>query len=186
MSRRGVVAAGALVIAAIALAGWWFARDRPATGAAASAPARDLPAGEVSREGAAVASTTPVTDPDDPSPAIDATHAAVHAIGRGCWAARTPLVTAPGEPDDTVGRMELRLRVEIAAGQARVADAEVVSTRRLTDELRDCIVAGVTAATWPTAAPDQAVTIVELFRMGDYLGPDRSRPPPRPLPPAPR
>ena len=179
--RRATAVAVAAAIVAIAV---WYARcDREVTttGAAPAQPAR-VPSpvsvgGERLDTGAAPVAAT---EADDPAPVIERTHEAVHAIGRRCWGARTPRVVPRGQPDDTVGRMELRLRVAIAAGQATVTDSEVVSTRRLTDELRDCIRAGVAVASWPVAAPDGAIEIVELFRMGDYMTPSPDQPPPIP------
>lgn len=156
-----------------AIAGWLAmrpARDASsatrttnATAAAARVGSR-LPATRI-----AAATATPVLD--DPMPVIDATHDAVHAVGKRCWTERTPRPVAPGRPDDTVGRMELRLHVVVAGGLARVDHSEVIATRRLTDELRDCILAGVAATTWPVASGDGRVEIIGLFRMGDYTVP---------------
>ncbi len=177
-ARRIIAIAAAALVAFVA---WLATRGADVTGAPPppSRPARMRPAPPAPIRD--VATTSVPVEPDDPTPVIDTTHEVVHTIGRRCWAARTPRPVPAGQPDDTVGRLELRLHVTIAGGLARVASSGIVSNRRLTDELRDCIVAGVGAATWPVAAPDGTIEITELFRMGDYTAPSGDTPPP-PLP----
>lgn len=180
MRKAFALGAALVVIAVIALATRGGDDDRAAP-VAPSPPTRVAPP-PVAPRAAAVAEPVAPGDLDDPTPLLDATHAAVHAVGRGCWETRTPRDVPPGQPDDTVGRLELRLRVVVAAGTARVEEAEPVTTRRLTDELHDCIVAGVATATWPAAVPDGVYELTELFRMGDYVVPERPPPPSRPPP----
>lgn len=162
MRVAGVIAAAALV----ALVAWHLIRERgettmsraPAGGSAAAGTAHASPAAP------SLASSN-----DARKPVVDSTHEAVQEIGRRCFQARTPRPVVPGQPDDTVGRLELELRVRVAGGTARVETAEVATTRRLRDDLRDCIVAASRTASWPVSAPDGTHVIVELFRMGDYV-----------------
>lgn len=179
----------AIIIAAVtvALVAWYLRRDdgAPDTARPAATAAHPTPAFAPTPPALpALAPATAAVDPpasDDPLALVDATHAAVHAIGRRCFAERTPRAAAPNTPDDTVGRLELRLRVAVAGGTARVASAEVESTRHLRDDVRDCIVEGARAASWPVTAPDGTHEIVELFRMGDYVAvPSPDSPPPAP------
>lgn len=178
--RAGIVV---VVLAAAGLA-WWWLRD----GASASPSPSRAQAQAASRRPTPIvpartpAAAAPADSEADPTPVLDATHAAVHAIGRACWNRRTPREVPPGQPDDTVGRLELKMTVTVAGGQAQVAAAEVVKARYLTDELRDCIVDGVGAARWGAAAPDATYEITELFRMGDYVLRDQSTPPAGPPP----
>ncbi|NVB82032.1 MAG: hypothetical protein HOV81_26865 [Kofleriaceae bacterium] len=177
MRVAGVIAAAAL----LALVAWYLLRERgDTTSSRASA-------------GSSVTATTAHAPPhspslpssaDDRNPIVDSTHAAVQEIGRRCFQARAPRAVAPGQPDDTVGRLELTLRIRVAGGTAHVETAEVATSRRLRDDLRDCIVAASRTASWPVSAPDGTHEIVELFRMGDYVavpGPDSppSAPPTR-------
>ena len=55
---------------------------------------------------------------------------------------------------------------------------ESATTRRLRDDLRDCIVAACRTARWPVSAADGAYEVVELFRMGDYVAVPRPDSPP--------
>ena len=167
--------AGVIGAALVALVGWYLLRVR-GSATTAAAPATGS---------AVVAPTAPPTlpppdnnDAEDPIAIVDATHAAMQAIGRRCFETRTPRPVAPNQPDDSVGRLELRLRIRIAGRVARVETADTVATRRLRDDVRDCIVADSRAAHWSVAAPDGVHDIVELFRMGDFIAvPHRDSPP---------
>lgn len=177
MRVAGVIAATAL----LALVAWYLLRERGDT-----TSSRAAAGGSAAVETAHAPPPSPSlpSSADDLKPVVDSTHAAMQEIGRRCFRARVPRPVVPGEPDDTVGRLELALRIRVAAGTARVETAEVAGSRRLRDDLRDCIVAAGRSASWPLSAADGAHEIVELFRMGDYVtvpGPDSppSAPPTR-------
>jgi hypothetical protein len=170
--------AGVIAAALIALIAWYVLRERN-TRADPATPAR----------GSAVVVPTrppalPLHDDSDPNtgmPVVDATHTEMQALGRRCFVERTPRPVAANQPDDSVGRLELRLRVRITGGTARVETADIVATRKLRDDVRDCIVAASRAASWSLAAPDGVHDIVELFRMGDFIAvPQPASPPSAP------
>jgi hypothetical protein len=122
-------------------------------------------------------------EPDDAPAVVDRAHAALQAVARRCWEQRQPRRTAPGEPDETTGRLRLRLSLSAAGGEARTGTAEVIEPRQLAPALERCIREAVVAARWPEPSPAAAVAVEELFRMGDYtvpLGP----PPPLAVAPA--
>jgi hypothetical protein len=169
---------GVIAAALLALAAWYLLRDgdTKATSAFARESAvatRSAPSPPASPALAAVDDGS-----EDPSPVVDTTHTVMQELGRRCFAKRTLRTVAPGQPDDTVGRLELRLGIRISDGTARVESADVVSTRRLRDDIRDCIVAASRTARWPVPAPDGNHEIIELFRMGDYVAVTRPDSPP--------
>jgi hypothetical protein len=171
---------GITAAALIALVAWYLLRDRDSR-AVTAAPSTHSPAVTAARTHAQPTLPQAV---DDPTEVVDATHATMQAIGRRCFVTRTPRPAASNQADDSVGRLELRLGIRIADGTAHVQTTDVVATRRLRDDIRDCIVAASRAATWSVAAPDGSHDIVELFRMGDFIavpGPDSppSAPPTR-------
>jgi hypothetical protein len=180
--------AAVIAAALVALVAWYLLRDRrlqPAPAPHARSSAQGAPVAPATTP-PAIPSTTrpalPAADSDDPTALVDATHAVMQEIGRDCFAKRTPRAVASNEPDDTVGRLELRLGIRVADGTARVESADVVATRRLRDDLRDCIVAASRTAGWAVAASDGAHEITELFRMGDYVAVPRPDSPPSSAP----
>lgn len=175
--------AGLIAAALVALVVWYVLKDRDrAAGARSSQPAahRDaVPPATSPRTPAKPA--LPSAELDEPLAVVDTAHATLQAVGRRCFETRTPRPIAPNEPDDSVGRLELRLHIRVDGGTASVDTAEVVATRRLRDDVRDCIVSGSREARWPVTAPDGAVEIVELFRMGDFIAvPQPDSPPSAP------
>lgn len=158
---------GAAMLAVVA---WYLLRERES-----SATPTPRPAATASVPRTATPPALPSREDADPTALVDTTHTAMQAIGRRCFAQRAPRTIVANEPDDTVGRLELKLHIRIATGVARVETADVVTTRRLRDDLRDCIVDASRAASWSVNAPDGTQDIVELFRMGDFVavpGPD--------------
>lgn len=175
--------AGSIAAAVVALVVWQLLKDREGDTKARSAqPAEQRVAVQpVPSPRTPATPALPSPELDEPLAVVETAHATLQSVGRHCFEARTPRPIAPNEPDDSVGRLELRLTVRVDGGTARVDAAEVVTTRRLRDDLRDCIVSGSRAASWPVAAPDGAVEIVELFRMGDFIAvPQPDSPPSMP------
>lgn len=161
--------AGIIALVVLAVLAWYLLREPESSATPTPRPAvtRSVPR--------TAPPALPSPEDGDPSAVVDTTHAAMQAIGRRCFAERTPRKLGANEHDDTVGRLELKLHIRVVAGVARVESADVVTTRRLRDDLRDCIVEASRTATWPVATPDGTQDVVELFRMGDFVavpGPD--------------
>lgn len=155
--------AAIIAAAALAVVAWFLLREPESSATPTPRPAVTTPVPRTAPP------ALPSREDDDPTALVDTTHAAMQAIGRRCFAERTPRTIAANAPDDTVGRLELKLHIRVAAGVARVESADVVTTRRLRDDLRDCIVDASRTATWPVNAADGTQDIVELFRMGDFV-----------------
>ena len=171
---------GVTTAALVALFAWYVLRDRSSHATTATATRGST--ASVAQRSHAPPPALPDHDDDDPAPVVAETHTAMQALGRRCFVTRTPRAIASNQPDDSVGRLELRLRVHIAGGIAHVESADVVSERRLREDLRDCIVAQSRTTSWRVAAPDGVHDIVELFRMGDFVEIPRPDSPPSALP----
>jgi hypothetical protein len=185
-TRRAVVAA--LVLAGAA--GLFFllrtTRQEPAdmtssgTQTALAAPARALAA--LPPRTTLAAATAPAEADAGPLGEGDAyaeverAETALHGHGRRCWDRRTPLVTPPGTPDETMQSVRLELRVVVAAGEGHVELVSVIDDKMQDAGLRDCLLEGLDELRWPTSGPAGVARLRELFRMGDYTVP--AGPPP--------
>lgn len=91
---------------------------------------------------------------------------ALIAMGRSCWAARTPLATRPGEPDETVQQLGVELALEVTAGVGHARLVTIHDDGVRDPALRACLLAGIANVRWSTPASDGRVELETTLRAG--------------------
>lgn len=188
MKRFGMIAvAAALTVAA----SWWLlgdgpraatARDAASAGARSEGPtARPRPPvldGAVRLQAPPAAGGRPVLT-DEIRGRLDESVARLGHAARGCLKGHTSRPHAPGEPDETMDRVSLRVKVAAAGGEAAVADIQKIEDGFADEALERCVLDAMRAARWETAFPDGAIGLEHTFYVGDLVGPDPLAPPRR-------